>query len=129
MHGGKVEQIKDNNGEYVGPYRIWLRDKEIPGLAMSRSFGDRVAASVGCISSPEIFEYDLKVDDKFVILASDGVWEFISSSECVSIVKEFYIKNDAKNCLEYLYDVASSKWIDEENAIDDITIILVFFNS
>lgn len=48
---------------------------------MSRSFGDEVAASVGVIAEPEIMEYNLKAEDKFIILASDGVWEFISSEE------------------------------------------------
>jgi serine/threonine protein phosphatase PrpC len=48
---------------------------------MSRSFGDEVAASVGVIAEPEIIEYTLKEEDKFFILASDGIWEFISSNE------------------------------------------------
>ena len=34
---------------------MWLRDEDRPGLAMSRSFGDLVAASVGVISEPEIY--------------------------------------------------------------------------
>lgn len=46
---------------------------------MSRSLGDQVAASVGVSSIPEIFEYQLTVNDKFIILASDGVWEFIDN--------------------------------------------------
>jgi len=29
-----------------------LKDDDVPGLAMSRSFGDRVAASVGVIAEP-----------------------------------------------------------------------------
>jgi len=32
----------------MGPSRIWIKDQNIPGLAMSRSLGDIVAASVGC---------------------------------------------------------------------------------
>jgi len=31
---------------------VWLIDEDIPGLAMSRSFGDQVAASVGVICEP-----------------------------------------------------------------------------
>jgi serine/threonine protein phosphatase PrpC len=29
----------------------------------------------------EILELDLCKDDKFIVLASDGVWEFISNEE------------------------------------------------
>jgi len=28
----------------MGPARVWLKDKNIPGLAMSRSLGDIIAA-------------------------------------------------------------------------------------
>jgi serine/threonine protein phosphatase PrpC len=60
---------------------------------MSRSFGDRVAASVGVIAEPEIFEYKFQEDDKFMIVASDGVWEFIESPEVIFLfykVCEYY---------------------------------------
>ena len=74
----------------MGPQRVWLKEEEVPGLAMTRSFGDRVAATVGVISEPEIKEFEFNENDKFMIIASDGIWEFISSQECVNIVGEFY---------------------------------------
>lgn len=87
--GGRVEpyvginifKTYTENNEFVGPARVWLKEQQIPGLAMSRSFGDEVAASVGVIAEPEITEWSFKPEDKFMILASDGVWEFISSDE------------------------------------------------
>lgn len=127
MHGGRIEPYKDEEGEFQGPDRIWLKEEDLPGLAMSRSFGDMVAASVGCISSPEIFEFELSEEDKFIIIASDGIWEFISSNECITIIKDFYLKNDPTGCVNYLYQLSSTKWVEEEDAIDDITIILIFF--
>jgi hypothetical protein len=39
----------------MGPHRVWLKNENIPGLAMSRSFGDYVAHQVGVSSEPEIF--------------------------------------------------------------------------
>ena len=50
--GGRVEPLKEDDGEFVGPMRVWLKEDDIPGLAMSRSFGDRVAASVGVLAEP-----------------------------------------------------------------------------
>lgn len=41
---------------------------------------------VGVTSEPECTIVDLTPQDKFIILASDGVWEFISSQEAVDIV-------------------------------------------
>lgn len=45
---------------------------------MSRSLGDQIAHSVGVSSVPEIKEYILEQEDSFVIIATDGVWEFLS---------------------------------------------------
>ena len=86
--GGRIEAYKDEEGDFVGPERVWLKSENIPGLAMARSFGDDIAHTVGVISQPEIFEYKLLNEDKFILLASDGIWEFISSDECVNIVKD-----------------------------------------
>ena len=126
--GGKVEAYRDNDGNFVGPERVWKKEGDVPGLAMSRSFGDEVAHTVGVIVNPEIDEYQLLNEDKFLILASDGIWEFISSEEVVNIVKDFYLENNIEGALTYLYNEASKRWIMEEEIIDDITIILVFLN-
>ncbi len=48
---------------------------------MTRSFGDQIAASVGVLAEPEISEWKFTREDKFMVLASDGIWEFIESEE------------------------------------------------
>ena len=53
---GRVDPFREENGEPVGPARVWLKTQNIPGLAMSRSIGDLVAGSVGVIPEPEFFE-------------------------------------------------------------------------
>lgn len=79
--GGRIEPYQDEKGDPIGPHRVWLKDQDYPGLAMSRSFGDEIASSVGVTTIPEILEWKLTENDKFVILASDGLWEFIDSEE------------------------------------------------
>jgi len=70
------------------PSRVWVNGRV--GLAMSRSIGDGEAKGFGVVPDPEIKEYTLKPShangdgDKFVIVASDGIWEFISSQEACS---------------------------------------------
>lgn len=49
--GGRVDKYTDKGGK-SGPYRVWVRNENFPGLAMSRSIGDFVAGSVGVISEP-----------------------------------------------------------------------------
>ena len=127
-NNGRIQPfIDEDTGEFIGPQRVWVKEDDVPGLAMTRSFGDRVAASVGTICIPEIMEFLLTDDDKFIILASDGVWEFIHSQECINIVKDFYLNNDMKGCCEFLYSESKKRWMKEEEVVDDITMILIFF--
>jgi serine/threonine protein phosphatase PrpC len=51
--GGRVDSYRDNEGKKIGPERVWLLDEDIPGLAMSRAFGDAVACEVGVNAIPE----------------------------------------------------------------------------
>ena len=41
---------------------------------MSRSFGDNVSKAVGVSSEPQVIKMKLDKRDKFILLASDGVW-------------------------------------------------------
>jgi serine/threonine protein phosphatase PrpC len=70
---------------------VWLKDEELPGLAMSRSFGDLVACQVGVNAIPECREVVLTPEDKVIVIASDGVWEFMSNEEVANIVYPYYL--------------------------------------
>jgi serine/threonine protein phosphatase PrpC len=105
---------------------VWLKDGDIPGLAMTRSFGDSIGAEAGVICVPEIKEFDLKAEDKYIIIGSDGVWEFISNDEAAAIVYPFYIKNSAEGGVDALVKEAQRRWGEEEDIIDDITCIIAF---
>jgi serine/threonine protein phosphatase PrpC len=74
----------------VGPNRVWLKHEDVPGLAMSRSIGDNVAHTVGVTAVPVVREYFLKEDDTICIIASDGVWEFMSNKEVAEIAYSYY---------------------------------------
>ena len=127
--GGRIKPfIDEETGGEVGPPRVWVKDDDVPGLAMTRSFGDRVAAIAGTICVPEIKEYAFHEGDKFVVIASDGIWEFISSEECINIVGKFYENNEIVECCEYLYNESRKRWMQEEEVVDDITMLLVFFD-
>lgn len=45
--GGMVDTYHLPNGAPIGPSRVWAKGAAFPGLAMSRSLGDLVAAAVG----------------------------------------------------------------------------------
>eukprot|EP00919_Chromeraceae_sp_WS-2016_P017982 GHVR01042761.1.p1 GENE.GHVR01042761.1~~GHVR01042761.1.p1 ORF type:complete len:273 (+),score=55.74 GHVR01042761.1:134-952(+) len=127
-HNGRVEPFRSADGEAIGPPRVWLKQQDAPGLAMSRSLGDSVAASVGVLAEPEIKVFNLEPVDKFMIIASDGVWEFISSEESVRMLQSYWEKKDPKGACEYMIQESNRRWRQEEEVIDDSTCVLVFFN-
>jgi serine/threonine protein phosphatase PrpC len=60
-------------GDEPGVHRVWLPDRDAPGLAMSRAFGDYCVKDYGVISAPEVTRRRITARDQFVILATDGV--------------------------------------------------------
>ena len=127
LAGGVVEQMKDNNGKLAGPYRVWIKGKDYPGLAMSRSLGDLKGKSIGVIADPGILEYDLNKSTKYIIACSDGVWEFLNNEVVMNIGKIFYLQNNAVEYCHELVSRAFKEWQKNEKMVDDITAVVAFF--
>ena len=127
MSGGVVEQMKDELGEGCGPYRVWIKGKDYPGLAMSRSIGDLKGKEVGVIPNPGILEYDLNSSTRFVIACSDGVFEFMNNQTVMELGKKFFRQNDASAFCHELVRQALIEWETNDNIVDDITAVVAFF--
>ena len=135
--GGKIEKL-NYNGEWVGPYRVWA-DEEGPGIAMTRTLGDLQAKRIGLISVPELQFIDLKPGDKFIVCASDGVFDVMTSAEVTGFVLQC---DNQEQAAELLVKEARRRWIkmNEEKkvnnkigdmptarrGIDDITVVIGF---
>lgn len=129
--GGRIASYQDELGNPLGPARVWLKDQDIPGLAMSRSIGDLVASTAGVICIPEIMDLQLEPEDKFLVIGSDGLFEFVSNEDVVRIVVPFWTKNDMAGACAALEAEARARWTQvpltqEEEVIDDITCVVVF---
>eukprot|EP00908_Phaeocystis_cordata_P015042 Transcript_26156.p1 GENE.Transcript_26156~~Transcript_26156.p1 ORF type:complete len:435 (-),score=166.00 Transcript_26156:190-1494(-) len=120
--GGYVSKASDA----YGPARVWKGGFGIgPGLAMSRSLGDHGVAEVGVTAEPEMVVDQIGKEDTVIILASDGVWEFISSQEAVAIVQAKH--PNATAATKALIKESTARWKSAEgNYRDDITAIVVF---
>ena len=126
-HGNIHPYITEDN-EYIGPQRIWTNNKNIPGLAISRTFGDKIFSKFGVISTPNILFFRHKLIDKFIVIASDGLWMYVSNQEVVEIVGKYYESFNCDNAIEELYSVAKTRWEKNDDIIDDISIIILFLD-
>ena len=125
--GGSIEQMLDENDQGIGPFRVFIKGQENPGLAMSRSIGDIEAKTIGVIPNPQIIEYELSSKSKYMIACSDGIWEFISNEEAMEIGKKYYLRNDPLGLCNELKSKATKIWMKEDIFVDDITVVVVFF--
>ena len=79
------------SGLDLGPVRVFWPDGSFeppyescfPGLAMSRSLGDSCLDEIGVLPVPEVTARALKPKDRFLVMASDGVWQVVPPSLCL----------------------------------------------
>jgi serine/threonine protein phosphatase PrpC len=123
-------RIESKNGEVKKlamdiPYRLFLKGREFPGISMSRAIGDTIAQSIGLISDPAVMCIDLEDEDEFILICSDGVWEFIEDQEAVEIIKP--VDGNVKQGADRLATLAWSRWIQNEvDVVDDITVVACY---
>eukprot|EP00164_Ancoracysta_twista_P002506 GFYU01003335.1.p1 GENE.GFYU01003335.1~~GFYU01003335.1.p1 ORF type:complete len:447 (-),score=107.34 GFYU01003335.1:222-1562(-) len=119
-HGGIVKQ----HALDLSTRRVFFNDGTGPGLAMSRSLGDTMAKSCGVTHEPFVYETTLEDDLMFIVMASDGVWEFMTSQEVVDLVSEF---DDPHEAAEALVLESAKRYEKEMQRTDDTTALVIFF--
>ena len=127
-NGGIVRQSLNYNGIYEGCYRIYMKEKNYPGLAISRTIGDFDSKLIGNISEPDI---KMKViDNNFicVVLASDGLWDVMHGNDVIKEIYPFFEKNNYEEIAENLVNKALFSWKAESFLRDDISTIVGIFN-
>ena len=128
---GERERVERSGGEvkklpFDIPFRVFFKGKEYPGLSMSRAIGDTMAQEIGVTWMPEVKSFPTTELDEFVIVCSDGVWEFISNEEAIALVAN-YGKSKVRQAAEQLAKLAWSRWIHNEGeTVDDITVLIAF---
>lgn len=126
IHENWGAETGDTIDETGDPPRVWDKSLERPGCAFTRSFGDAVAEIVGVNAIPEILTWDLSSLDKYIIIASDGVFEFLTSQNVVNIISQYQdIIEGARHVVEESYRL----WLTYDERTDDISIIIISIDS
>ncbi|CAA6666012.1 unnamed protein product [Spirodela intermedia] len=112
-------------GDDGDPPRVWVQNGMYPGTAFTRSIGDSIAESIGVVAMPEIVVLELTQNHPFFVIASDGVFEFLSSETVVDMVSKF---KDPRDACAAIVAESYRLWLQYETRTDDITIIVVHIN-
>jgi hypothetical protein len=85
-----------------------------------------VGKSVGVTAEPEIVAWNLSLEDRFAVIASDGVFEFITSQGVIDMILKYdNILEAAKHVVAEAYRL----WLTYDDRTDDITIIILAFRN
>lgn len=77
----EVERIKSEGGVVI--------DERVGGtLAVARAFGDYSLKNEGVTASPYVRKHFLRPFDKYLIIATDGVWDVLSDQQAVDLCKD-----------------------------------------
>ncbi len=139
--GGKLRRVA-RNGIKVGTERFWFNKYE-PGLTTSRALGAFSYKSKGLSAEPEVGHIDLFQNDRFLVIASDGLWDVMKTDEVI----EFILDQEENHLIsEKLANEAKKRWEllnksqgkenfmgigDDPNinfGYDDISIIVIYLN-
>lgn len=113
--GGVIER-----DEY-GTYRI-------DEFSVSRAFGDKTSSKY-MTHRPELYKYKITKNDKFIIIACDGLWDEVRTEEAVNFVLEKCYDSEMKR-INKNTNIACmlGKYAIHKGSTDNVTIIIVFFD-
>ena len=124
--GGEVAQeYLIGKEEPTGPFRVWCKGNDYPGIAISRSLGDKIAELIGVIAEPDIMEFDLDDNCKYIIMGSDGLFDYLSNMEIMNICGPYLINNNPEKACHQIVETAAKLFKEKEDRIDDITINII----
>ena len=125
--GGEVDQefLNEEDEKSDLPFRVWKKGCDYPGLAISRSLGDKIAEELGVIPDPEITEIDINKNSKNIIMGSDGVFEYLTNNDVVEISKKYLNSDNLKKACSAVVEKAAKLFKEKESRVDDITINII----
>ena len=71
-------------------------------------------------------KFEVGPEHKFIVIASDGVWEFLSNEQIGQIVWPYYLQNSPEQAGNAIVRAAAQKWRQNDNMVDDITCVTIF---
>ena len=141
---GEAERIRNSNGEILTTEqrnnlepvhtfwengdvpRVWKVGKNLPGVAFTRSLGDEIAHEIGVTRCPDSTIFELPKSRCAIVLASDGISEYLSDKDCLNVLHEF---DDPAAAASELVSMATQRWVENGDYLDDITAVVIFLEA
>lgn len=133
--GGKVTPVL-KQGKKIGPERIW-NDNNDPWLTCSRALGGFELKNKGLSNIADIDIFEFYQNDKFFVIASDGVWDVMRTDEVIEFIEQQERTNEIS---KLLVEEAKKRWAEltkdeyvgigddpnSDSGHDDISAVVVY---
>jgi protein phosphatase 2C len=102
-------------------------DWRIKDLSVSRAFGD-FDATPYVTHRPDLYRYKLDKNDKFFVLACDGLWDVLCNHDVINFILLSCYDKTTKNRINKDVNIASKlgEYAIKKGSTDNITIIVIF---
>lgn len=98
-----------------------IKNRFLGQLILSRTLGDLHAKKYGITPSPSVSVSDISKSTKYIILASDGVWDVLSNDDIIKL------SEDGKPVGDFCKDVVKASL--DKGSRDNISCIIVSFKN
>ncbi|KAI8900669.1 phosphatase 2C-like domain-containing protein [Globomyces pollinis-pini] len=122
--GGRVEQLW-LDGKFAGPLRVFKGSLPYPGIAVTRTLGDAAARKIGVLSDPDVNVIELGENDKYLLLATDGLWDGLNMEEMLKCIRV----NETPDQISHRLIKAGLKGLRAKQIDDNITNVVIGLNN
>lgn len=111
---------KDESERIINEGGIIRNDRVNGQLMLTRAFGDHALRKAGVICKPNVSKYKFTPQDRYMIIATDGVWDVIKEEELEDICLKV---ENSKELTNYIINLAL-----ERESVDNISCISIKVN-
>ena len=124
-------RVKASAGDTKTSFQVstcQMRDPGSPSKDNRQEFTRIAATKLGVIPTPELVYHKVVEDDEYLVLATDGVWEFLEAEDVLAVVDRHYLAGQsAYEAAKYIIAKSARQWqVHEGDYRDDITVIVVY---
>lgn len=128
----KIEE-KERIESSGGTVTYWNGPRVMGVLAMSRAIGDLCFRPYGVICDPDVSTMTRSLDDEYLLLATDGLWDVLTNEEAYRIIRHTVASNQAQGvdiaeCIQSSANRLTRIALDRGSR-DNITVVLLDLQS
>ncbi|CAK93391.1 unnamed protein product (macronuclear) [Paramecium tetraurelia] len=125
--GGKIDQAV-YKGRKSGNLKVWAPKQNLPGVKLTRCFGNMIGKTVGISADPEVTEFKVPKSG-YLLIGSTGLWEIMDILVIDQILDAHFpptCQEDIDLAIKEIGDQTKKYWDQDGEGLIDISLILIY---